>query len=170
MVLYIPTRPILIDSCMSCLHASVCFHKCRAMEVDCSYFALGMSHVKSPSIAIISPRTPHFIVYISSNSSLLPRSHCLSYLSNDPSSPVQPRPAYSFTTFNSPLPPLFRSIPFVPGPACCLLFSLKCPLSISCLPPARTRSLCACCSGLAWKRRSTLLLRVPRRVSPTPCC
>ena len=76
---------------------------------------------------------------------------------------------YSFTTLNCPCPPLFLSIPLVPGPPCCLLCSLKCPLSISCLPAFRTRSFWACCSGVAWKRRSTEELRVPRRVSPTPC-
>lgn len=84
---------------------------------------------------------------------------------------------HSFTTLSCPCPcpplplpppPLFRSIPFVPTPPCCLLCSLRCPLSISCLPEFKTRSLCACCWGGAWKRRSTDELRVPRRVSPTP--
>lgn len=82
---------------------------------------------------------------------------------------------HSFTTLSCPCPPfplppppLFLSIPFVPTPPCCLLCSLRCPLSISCLPEFKTRSLCACCWGGAWKRRSTDELRVPRRVSPTP--
>ena len=83
--------------------------------------------------------------------------------------PWPPTFTHSFTTRNCPCPPLFRSIPLVPGPPCCLLCSLSRPLSISCRPASRTRSLCACCSGLAWKRLSTEELRVPRRVSPTPC-
>ena len=87
---------------------------------------------------------------------------------------------HSFTTLNCPCPcpppppplplppPFFLNIPFVPKPPCCLLCSLRCPLSISCLPEFKTLSLCACCWGEAWKRRSTDELRVPRRVSPTP--
>lgn len=88
---------------------------------------------------------------------------------------------HSFTTLKRPLgsrPTTLFRIPFpsLCPPACppacppsCRGASLRRPLFISSCPVLTTCSCAAMVSGEALNRRSTLLLTVPRRVSPTPC-